>query len=110
VNTTEAERIARNESAFRDVNEGIAKTAERLQASETAFICECADPACTDRIEATLAEYEEAREQGTTFLLVPGHEDERIETVVELNGEHAVVEKRHPATVRVALALNPRAD
>jgi hypothetical protein len=106
----EAEKIARTESVFREVNEGIAETADRLDATETAFLCECADPTCTDRIEATLDEYEEAREQGTTFMLVPGHEDKRIETVVERNEEHTVVEKRHPATVRVALALNPRAS
>jgi hypothetical protein len=109
VNEPEAEKIARTESVFREVNEGIAETADRLNATETAFICECADPTCTERIEATLDEYEEARQQGTTFMLVPGHEDKRIETVVERNDDHAVVEKREPATVRVALALNPRA-
>jgi hypothetical protein len=109
VNASEAKKIARTESTFREVNEGIAETAERLQASETAFICECADPTCTDRVEATLDEYEEAREQGTTFLLVPGHEDERVEHVVETNDGRAVVEKSHPAVVPLVLALNPRA-
>jgi hypothetical protein len=110
VKKTEAEKIARTESVFREVNEGIAETAERLNATETEFICECADPSCTDRIDATLDEYQEAREQGTTFLLVPGHEDERVEAVVEASHDHSLVEKRHPATARVALALNPRAD
>jgi hypothetical protein len=106
----EAEKIARTESVFREVNERIAEITERFNASETAFVCECADPACTERIDATLDEYEHAREQGTTFLLVPGHEDERIEAVVELGSDHAVVEKRHPAIVPLALALDPRAD
>lgn len=105
----EAEKIARTESTFREVNERIAETAERLQAAETAFICECADPTCTDRVEATLDQYEEAREQGTTFLLAPGHEDDRVEAVVEDSDDHAIVEKRHPAIVPVVLALNPRA-
>jgi hypothetical protein len=49
------------------------------------------------------------REDGTTFLLAPGHEDERYEAVVELQDAHAVVEKRHPAVVPLVLALNPRA-
>jgi hypothetical protein len=109
VDTTQAERIGRTESVFREVNERIAETAARFDASETAFICECADPNCTDRVDATLDEYEHARQQGTTFLLVPGHEDERVEAVVERGEDHAVVEKRHPAVVPVALALNPRA-
>ena len=75
-------RIARTESLFRDVNERVAEAADRFDASEAAFVCECADAACTDRIEAPLDEYERVRADGAQFLLVPGHEDTRVERVV----------------------------
>ncbi len=110
MDTAEAEKIARTESVFREVNERIAELAQRLDSSDTTFLCECADPACAERIEVTLDEYEHARERGTTFLLAPGHEDPRVEAVVELVDGHEIVEKRHPAIVPIAKALDPRAD
>jgi hypothetical protein len=108
VTEREAERIARTESLFREVNERIAITAGRFGADDSSFICECADPTCTHRVETSLAEYEEVRDDGATFLLVPGHEDERVETIVERNGAYAVVEKQHEDARRVALELDPR--
>ncbi len=105
----EIEKVARTEALFREVNERIAEAAARLEADETEFVCECANPTCTHRVAATLEQYERVREQGDTFLLVPGHENERVEAVVTLEEEHAVVEKRHPLVRRLVLALNPRA-
>ena len=105
----EIERIARTESLFREVNERIAESAERFESTRTNFVCECGDPRCTHQVEATLAHYERVREDGDTFLLVPGHEDERVEAVVERGGRHAVVEKRHPVARRLVLQLDPRA-
>jgi hypothetical protein len=56
-------------------------------------VCECSAQACTDRVEATLEEYQEVRADGTDFLLRLGHEDTRIERVVNQRGtRHAVVE------------------
>lgn len=105
----EIEKIARTEALFREVNERIAETAERFDATETNFVCECADPKCTHRVEATLEQYERVRSDGDTFLLVPGHEDERVEMVVRQSNDHAVVEKRHPIVRRLVLDLDPRA-
>jgi transcription initiation factor TFIID subunit TAF12 len=106
--SNELKKIARTEALFREVNERIAETAERFDATETNFVCECAEPTCTHRVEATLEEYERVREEGDTFLLVPGHEDERVEAVVKAIDDHAVVEKRHPLVRRLVLALDPR--
>ena len=107
--SSEIEKIARTEALFREVNERIAETAERFDATETNFVCECADPKCTHRVEATLEQYERVREEGDTFLLVPGHEDERVEAVVRQSDDHAVVEKQHPIVRQLVLALDPRA-
>jgi len=109
MNSSEGEKIARTESLFREVNERIAETAERFDTHETRFVCECADPTCTQRIEATLDEYGRVREDGATFLLVNGHEDERIEAVVRADGDRAVVAKRHPLVAPIARKLDPRA-
>ena len=107
--SSEGEKIARTESLFREVNERIAEAADRFDADETEFVCECADPACTHRVEATLQEYERVREDGATFLLVNGHEDERFEAVVRANGDRAVVEKQHPLVAPLVRRLDPRA-
>jgi len=106
--TVELEKIARTESLFREVNERIAESAERLDADEAEFVCECADSHCTTRLETTLDEYERVREDGATFLLVPGHEDERVEAVVAHEAKHAVVEKTHPRVAPIVHGLNPR--
>jgi transcription initiation factor TFIID subunit TAF12 len=101
---------ARTEALFRDVNERIAESAQRFDASSTQFVCECADANCTHRVEATLDEYEHVREDGTTFMLVPGHDHADIERVVERHSRFHVVEKVQ-ATVRATVQrLNPRAN
>jgi hypothetical protein len=105
------ERIARTESLFRDVNERIAESAQRFSLHAVEFVCECADQQCTDRVEATLQEYELARSEGNRFLLLPGHEDERVERVVAQRGSRlAIVEKIGRVVARTARRLDPRAE
>jgi hypothetical protein len=109
LNTGEGEKIARNESLFREVNERIAESADRFAADQAKFVCECADPRCTEGVEATLEEYERVRGDGATVLLIQGHEDERAEAVVQADGDRAVVEKRHPLVEPLVRELDPRA-
>ena len=107
----DAVRMARTEALFRNVNERIAESAARFYSDSTEFVCECSDQECTDRVEATLAEYEEVRSHSTRFLLTPGHEDTRIEQVVERRGtRHAVVEKVHKLIAQTVSRLDPRAS
>ena len=54
-----AVRIAHTEALFRNVNERIAESAERFNARDAEFVCECADPACAERVPATLDQYVE---------------------------------------------------
>jgi hypothetical protein len=105
------ERIARAESLFRDVNERIAEAAQRFDSDDAAFVCECSDQECTDSVDATLTEYEQARAEGTRFLMRPGHEDERVERVVERRGLRlAIVEKFHAAIAHAVRRSDPRTD
>ncbi|MDX6473167.1 MAG: hypothetical protein QOK22_1983 [Gaiellaceae bacterium] len=99
---------ARTEALFRDVNERIAESAQRFEADSTQFVCECADPNCTDRLEATLDEYEQVRADGATFMLTPGHEHTDIERVVSDRGGFNVVEKIQRTVRETVQRLNPR--
>jgi hypothetical protein len=101
-------RMARTESAFREVNEAIAGTAARFEADAADFICECADPQCAHRVSAELEEYEEVRSEPTHFLLAPGHSEPKVERVVERTAEFEVIEKVTPLMARIARRLNPR--
>lgn len=100
---------ARTEALFRDVNERIAESAHRFDADSTQFVCECADPNCTHRLEATLDEYEEVRANGATFMLAPGHEQDDIERVVRVESRFNVVEKVQATVRETVRRLNPRA-
>jgi hypothetical protein len=104
------ERRATTEALFRDVNERIAESAARFDADETEFVCECADPNCTHRVAASLVEYEEVREDPTTFLIKPGHEQGDIERVVSDRGRFRIVEKFHAAVRRTVVRLDPRSE
>jgi hypothetical protein len=101
---------ARTEALFRDVNERIAESAERFDAESAEFVCECADPNCTHRVETTLEHYDEVRGEPTHFLLIPGHEDPDIERVVARHGRIAVVEKFEKIVARTVRQLDPRAN
>ena len=102
------EKRATTEALFRDVNERIAESAERFDADEAEFVCECADPNCTHRIAASLLEYEEVRDDPATFLVVPGHEEADIERVVSDRGRFRIVEKFQAAVRRTVVRLDPR--
>jgi hypothetical protein len=104
------ERLARTEALFRDVNERIAESAEGFDADAADFVCECGEQACTERVSATLDEYERVRADGRRFLIRPGHENDRIERVVERRSRFAVVEKFQHRVVAIVRKLDPRVE
>lgn len=88
------QRAARNEALFREVNENIAGLEERHGSVEgPVFICECANPDCTEQLDVEAETYQRVREQPRWFVLLPGHEDPQIERVVERHSGFLVVEK-----------------
>jgi hypothetical protein len=101
---------ARTEALFRDVNERIAESAHRFDASSTQFVCECADASCTHRLEATLDEYEEVRADGATFMLAAGHEHRDIERVVDVRPRYNIVEKVQSTVRETVTRLDPRTN
>jgi hypothetical protein len=104
------ERIAKTESVFREVNERIAETADRFHSKGADFVCECADPNCTTRVQAPLREYERVRSDPTHFLLANGHEVARVERVVRRRPGFSVVEKFNGTVAHFVRQTDPRSE
>ena len=102
------ERLAKNEAFFRQVNERIKDIAGGFGGDRYEFLCECADPGCTERITLGLEAYEAVRANPTRFVLARGHVAPEIEHVVDRGEDHVVIEK-DGAAGRIAAKLDPRA-
>jgi hypothetical protein len=100
-------RLARNEVSFRSLNETIERAAEGNGHHRARFLCECTDKDCSEGLELTLDQYEGLRKNHSRFLVVRGHEDERIEIIVERNGSYSIVEKTGEAGA-LAARTDPR--
>ena len=70
--------------------------------------CECGDPACAERLHVPLDEYEEVREDPTTFLLNPDHVEQDVEQVVRHRRGYAIVQKVNRVVARIVRQLDPR--
>jgi hypothetical protein len=104
------ERIARNESRFRDINDRLERGLRQVRhmPERLEFICECGDRDCQALIALTLDEYEAVRRDSRRFAVVPGHVFPDIERIVARNDRYEVVEK-HGAAVPIADETDPRA-
>lgn len=102
------ERIARNEAAFRELNEMLraSATAGDADALRT-YTCECGWLGCNVLIELSVAEYEAVRRHPAHFAVAEGHDEPEAERIVLRHERYLVVEKVGPAT-EVAEALDPR--
>ena len=88
------ERIAKNETLFREANERMAGWEEQHGAGETEiYYCECGDDRCRDRVTLTKAEYAHIRSDPRYFVVLPGHEIPDVETVIERHEGWTLVEK-----------------
>jgi hypothetical protein len=93
-----AERVARNDAAFREANDRINDVAESFDRPDgelLPFLCECADVRCTEILRLTPSEYEAVRREPTRFLNAQGHvrNAEGWARVVEEFDRYTVVEK-----------------
>ncbi len=101
-------RLSRNETVFRQINEGIERgqwpgEEDRL----VGFRCECAQLGCTDVVELSVHAYERVRANPRRFVVQPGHEQPGVEIVVEVQPGYVVVEKLGEAAEE-AVASDPR--
>ena len=103
-------RIGENEIVYRAVNEKITDLNEAFGtvAESMTVVCECGDLTCAEQIELSLADYERVRAEPTHFVIIPGHQIEFVEDVVEEHDAYAVVEKRSGGPSRLARETDPR--
>jgi hypothetical protein len=110
-----SERVARNQSAFRDANERIEGAADAmLDLDRLPLLCECSNPRCTEILHLARDDYERIRSSPATFWVVPGHEVTSVDGVevarmVERNAEYSVLEKINDAG-ELAASLDPRSE
>lgn len=92
----DAIRKARNEIQLRKLNERIEDHHLRVQPTVGAWVCECADETCAQRVEMTIAEYEAVRAEPTYFFVAPSdeHVSADIEYVVRREVAYWVVAKK----------------
>jgi hypothetical protein len=97
-----AERAAHNEELFRSINERIDEGAKTHGVAQSLpFHCECCDETCVEKIELLPAEYDRIATQVARFVVIPGHEQTKVESVVEQHSSYLVVEKRGEARAEV---------
>ena len=94
------ERLAHNQTLFREVNERIqylGEVNERIgysaEGATSEFVCECSSTECISTIELTVVEYERVRSNPTWFVIKPDHDLAQIERVVSRDDGFAVVER-----------------
>jgi len=103
-----ARRIAENESLFREVNERMQELDARFSSWGTfEIVCECGEDTCFERISIERGEYEAIRAVASQFAVVPGHQAEDVERVVEQHETHYLIEKLSDGA-RLAEATDPR--
>ena len=108
MNDQREQRLARNETLFREVNEAIERgNWPGEEEKRSAFRCECARAGCAELVSMAPSEYERVRANARRFIVRIGHEDPAIEEVVERTSSYVVVEKRGVAA-REAEATDPR--
>jgi hypothetical protein len=89
-----AERAAHNEEVFRSVNERIDEGAKQHDVERSLpFHCECCDETCVAKIELAPGEYDRIAAKVDCFVVIPGHQQGEIESVVERHSTYLVVEK-----------------
>lgn len=104
-------RKASNEAMFRQVNEQIERLQHAFALTEDeplSIVCECDRLDCAEMVRVPVDAYERTRADPARFLVVPGHEDESIESVVDSHGHYLIVRKRPGEPQRVAEATDPR--
>ena len=102
-------RVAENEALYRQVNERIKSLSpERTATGAFGVICECATLACNTSIMITPEIYERTRAHSDHFIVLPGHQLDDIEIVIEDHESFFVIEKTPEEAKRIAAEMDPR--
>ena len=90
------ERVSQNEAMYRAVNREIEQVAEESgedSRGRLEVICECGRDGCSETLDLSVDEYDDAHRERDRFVIAPGHEDDEIEQVVKRAKGYLVVDK-----------------
>lgn len=101
-------RQIENEMIFRRANEKVADELDDLDANHIddgnlqliraedlllQFKCECSDENCATRIPLLFGDYQDIHTDRDTFIVLPNHQVESIETIVKVTSGYTIVRK-----------------
>jgi hypothetical protein len=89
------QRLIHNEQVFRAVNDEVEALESHYGTTSGRFVCECSSIGCANTVELPLGEYERVRSLPRRYVVLPGHETDAVEDVVERYESYLVVRKRH---------------
>jgi hypothetical protein len=83
------------QALFRQVNERVLEVNRVLgpTARLVDFVCECRDPACTERLTLSVAQYEAIRRHRNRHIVHPGHHAPTRERTTQITRGYAVIER-----------------
>jgi hypothetical protein len=105
------QRQAQNEALYRATNREIERASKAIgEGAENEFemLCECGREGCRAVLSLTVGEYDHIHARRERFLVLPGHENPKIEQVVERTERHYVVDKFGEAA-EIAREADPHA-
>jgi hypothetical protein len=103
------ERVARNESTTRAINEEIEQAHQAAPIEgHIRILCECGREDCDRLVAMTLAEYESVRADPRQFAVAHDHVIADVERVVARTDRYTVVAKREGTPEAVAVEEDPR--
>ena len=103
------ERVARNETTTRQINEQIEQAHQEAPTQgHVRVLCECGQQDCDRLIAMTLAEYEAVRADPRQFAVAHDHVLAEVEQGVAETGRYAVGAKREGTPATVAVEEDPR--
>lgn len=93
-----AERVRKNEAAFKQYNERRKAFEKHLAEPDDLipFVCECGDAGCYDGLPLTIEEFDEAHATAMRYAVKPRHVMPDYERVIEQRDSYWIVEKYAP--------------
>jgi len=101
--TTASKKLVENEAMFRKLNESVNHDVATLDVIDKGalkpgfklqYFCECADEACKQRITLSVRTYQKIHAERDRFIIIPGHNVAKVETIVKRYKTFNVVDKK----------------
>ena len=109
----DSEQAARIQLLYRQVNDRIHAVGSDVFGippdEPLTLVCECLDLGCVERIRIPGQDLQRARSSPAHFVVLPGHEAEGFETVLERNLRFVIVTKDEAVVERLRAAAAPEA-